>query len=80
GRVLVALQQGYGTSLKWVLNHTRLVGVVFLGTIALNIWLYIAIPKTFFPEQDTGVLMGGIQADQSISLLALRGALPEGLK
>ncbi|VEA05570.1 multidrug efflux system subunit MdtC [Salmonella enterica subsp. enterica serovar Sanjuan] len=44
GRLLVALQQGYGTSLKWVLNHTRLVGVVFLGTVALNIWLYIAIP------------------------------------
>ncbi|STL52956.1 multidrug resistance protein [Escherichia coli] len=52
---------------EWVLNHTRLVGVVLLGTIALNIWLYISIPKTFFPEQDTGVLMGGIQADQSIS-------------
>lgn len=58
GRVLVALQQSYGTSLKWVLRHTRLVGVVLLGTIALNIWLYISIPKTFFPEQDTGVLMG----------------------
>ncbi|RXC75179.1 multidrug transporter, partial [Escherichia coli] len=40
GRMLVALQQGYGKSLKWVLNHTRLVGVVLLGTIALNIWLY----------------------------------------
>ncbi|STE85241.1 multidrug resistance protein [Escherichia coli] len=48
--MLVALQQGYGKSLKWVLNHTRLVGVVLLGTIALNIWLYISIPKTFFPE------------------------------
>jgi multidrug efflux pump len=40
---------------------------VLLGTIALSVWLYISIPKTFFPEQDTGVLMGGIQADQSIS-------------
>ncbi|WP_423304077.1 efflux RND transporter permease subunit, partial [Escherichia coli] len=75
GRMLVALQQGYGKSLKWVLNHTRLVGVVLLGTIALNIWLYISIPKTFFPEQDTGVLMGGIQADQSISFQAMRGKL-----
>lgn len=43
GRMLVALQQGYGKSLNWVLNHTRLVGVVLLGTIALNIWLYISI-------------------------------------
>ncbi len=41
GRMLVALQQGYGKSLNWVLDHTRLVGVVLLGTIALNIWLYI---------------------------------------
>ncbi|HEC6691013.1 TPA: multidrug efflux RND transporter permease subunit MdtC [Salmonella enterica subsp. enterica serovar Virchow] len=80
GRLLVALQQGYGTSLKWVLNHTRLVGVVFLGTVALNIWLYIAIPKTFFPEQDTGVLMGGIQADQSISFQAMRGKLQDFMK
>ncbi|MBN0749274.1 efflux RND transporter permease subunit, partial [Pseudomonas aeruginosa] len=43
---------------------------VVLGTIALSVWLYISIPKTFFPEQDTGVLMGGIQADQSISFQA----------
>ncbi len=62
GRLLTRIQQQYASSLKWVLNHARLVGVVLLGTIALNIWLYISIPKTFFPEQDTGVLMGGIQA------------------
>ncbi|ENL0774656.1 multidrug efflux RND transporter permease subunit MdtC [Escherichia coli] len=80
GRMLVALQQGYGKSLKWVLNHTRLVGAVLLGTIALNIWLYISIPKTFFPEQDTGVLMGGIQADQSISFQAMRGKLQDFMK
>lgn len=58
----------------------RLVGVVLLGTIALNIWLYISIPKTFFPEQDTGVLMGGIQADQSISFQAMRGKLQDFMK
>ncbi len=50
------------------------------GTIALNIWLYISIPKTFFPEQDTGVLMGGIQADQSISFQAMRGKLQDFMK
>jgi len=80
GRLLLGLQQGYAKSLKWVLNHTRLVGVVLLGTIALNVWLYIAIPKTFFPEQDTGVLMGGIQADQSISFQAMRGKLADFMK
>ena len=80
GRMLVALQQGYGRSLRWVLRHTRLVGLVLLATIALNIWLYITIPKTFFPEQDTGVLMGGIQADQSISFPAMRGKLEDFMK
>ncbi|WP_312978517.1 multidrug efflux RND transporter permease subunit MdtC [Atlantibacter sp.] len=80
GRVLTALQEGYATSLHWVLRHTRLVGVVLLATIALNIWLYIAIPKTFFPEQDTGRLMGGIQTDQSISFQAMRGKLEDFMK
>ncbi|OAT27172.1 MdtC family multidrug transporter [Buttiauxella ferragutiae ATCC 51602] len=80
GRLLVAMQQGYGRSLKWVLNHTKLVGVVLLATMALNIWLYIAIPKTFFPEQDTGRLMGNIQADQSISFQAMRGKLQDFMK
>lgn len=80
GRVLTAIQEGYATSLQWVLRHTRLAGVVLLATIALNIWLYIAIPKTFFPEQDTGRLMGGIQADQSISFQAMRGKLQDFMK
>jgi len=80
GRVLVAMQRGYGKSLKWVLNHARLVGLVLLATIALNVWLYISIPKTFFPEQDTGVVMGNIQADQSISFQAMRGKLQDFMK
>ncbi|MBL7634029.1 MULTISPECIES: multidrug efflux RND transporter permease subunit MdtC [Atlantibacter] len=80
GRLLTALQEGYAKSLQWVLRHTKLVGVVLLATIALNIWLYIAIPKTFFPEQDTGRLMGGIQADQSISFQAMRGKLEDFMK
>ncbi|MGR6890390.1 MdtB/MuxB family multidrug efflux RND transporter permease subunit [Klebsiella pneumoniae] len=80
GRLLVAVQGGYGKSLKWVLKHSRLTGLVVLGTIALSVWLYISIPKTFFPEQDTGVLMDGIQADQSISFQAMRGKLQDFMK
>jgi multidrug efflux pump len=38
GRLLMALQESYGKSLKWVLNHTRIVGLVLLGTIVLNVW------------------------------------------
>ncbi|WP_369834222.1 multidrug efflux RND transporter permease subunit MdtC [Cronobacter dublinensis] len=79
-RLLLALQGGYARSLGWVLNHARLVGLVLLATIALNVWLYISIPKTFFPEQDTGRLMGGIQADQSISFQAMRGKLQDFMK
>ncbi|EOL8965623.1 multidrug efflux RND transporter permease subunit MdtC [Cronobacter dublinensis] len=79
-RLLLSLQGGYARSLGWVLNHARLVGVVLLATIALNVWLYISIPKTFFPEQDTGRLMGGIQADQSISFQAMRGKLQDFMK
>ncbi|MBX9334661.1 efflux RND transporter permease subunit, partial [Serratia marcescens] len=49
GKMLLALQQGYGRSLNWVLGHSRWVLAVFLATLALNVWLYISIPKTFFP-------------------------------
>nr|WP_232093962.1 multidrug efflux RND transporter permease subunit MdtC [Serratia ureilytica] len=80
GKMLLALQQGYGRSLNWVLGHSRWVLAVFLATIALNVWLYISIPKTFFPEQDTGRLMGFIQADQSISFQAMRGKLEDFMK
>nr|WP_206286273.1 multidrug efflux RND transporter permease subunit MdtC [Yersinia massiliensis] len=80
GKVLLAIQQGYGRSLNWVLNHTRWVMVVLLSTIALNVWLYISIPKTFFPEQDTGRMMGFIQADQSISFQAMQQKLKNFMK
>ena len=78
--LLLRMQQGYGRSLNWVLNHARWVGVVLLATIALNVWLYISIPKTFFPEQDTGRLMGFIQADQSISFQAMRGKMSDFIR
>jgi len=78
--LLLRMQQGYGRSLNWVLNHARWVGIVLVATIALNVWLYIAIPKTFFPEQDTGRLMGYIQADQSISFQAMRGKMSDFIR
>lgn len=80
GRVLNAIQQGYGRSLNWVLNHSRWTLLVFLATIGLTVYLYISIPKTFMPEQDTGRVMGFIQADQSISFQAMRGKLEGFMK
>ncbi|KOC88296.1 multidrug efflux RND transporter permease subunit MdtC [Winslowiella iniecta] len=79
-KLLLRLQQGYGSSLRWVLNHARWTLVVLLATIGLTVYMYISIPKTFFPEQDTGRLMGNISADQSISFQAMRGKLEDFMK
>ncbi len=77
---MTRVQQGYARSLLWVLQHARWVLVLFLATLALNVWLYIAIPKTLMPEQDTGRLLGFIQADQSISFQAMRGKLQDFMR
>jgi multidrug efflux pump len=62
-----AMLAGYGRSLRWALRHPRLVGVGLLLTIILNVALFVVVPKGFFPEQDTGLIIGTIQADQDIS-------------
>lgn len=80
GKILLVVQQGYGRSLNWVLNHARWTLMVFIATIGLTVYLYISIPKTFMPEQDTGRLMGFIQADQSISFQSMRGKLENFMK
>ena len=77
GRLLMAIQQGYGRSLNVVLNHARWVLLLFFATIALTGWLFVHIPKTFMPEQDTGRLSGFISADQSISFQAMRSKLQD---
>ena len=61
------IQNGYARSLAVILNHSLLVLLVLFATIALNVWLFMLIPKGFFPQQDTGRLTGSLQADQSIS-------------
>ncbi len=71
-RGFAALQRWYGGSLRFVLRHPLATMLVFLVTIILNIHLYVTIPKGFFPQQDTGRIVGGIRADQSISFQAMR--------
>ena len=71
-RLFGGLQRLYGRSLGLVLRHPLLTMVVFLATVLLNIHLYVTIPKGFFPQQDTGRIVGGIRADQSISFQAMR--------
>jgi multidrug efflux pump len=63
--------RGYGRSLAWALEHSRIIFVVFLGAIALNGILAYYVPKGYFPEQDTGRLIGSLQADQSVSFQAM---------
>ncbi len=70
-------QSLYGRTLAWSLRHSLLVVLVLLVTIVLNVALFVVIPKGFFPQQDTGRMMGGLQADQSISFQAMQGKLTE---
>src|SRR5262249_34492664 len=61
----------YGKTLRWVLNHQDATLLVAIGTLVLTTWLYIVIPKGFFPVQDTGVILGISEAEQSISFTAM---------
>ena len=75
GAMLAGMQRGYAASLAVVLRHPRLTMLSLLLIIAGNVWLYIIVPKGFFPQQDTGVIMGGIRADQSASFQAMQTKL-----
>ena len=62
----------YERTLGWALRHTAIVMLALFGTVCLTVFLFGVIPKGFFPEQDTGRLIGAIQADQSISFQAMQ--------
>ena len=74
------LLAAYGRSLSWALRHPRLIMLVLLSTVALNIELYRIIPKGLFPQQDTGRLIGRLEADQSISFQGVTRKLEEMLR
>ncbi|OTG82957.1 efflux RND transporter permease subunit [Acinetobacter sp. ANC 4648] len=61
----------YKWSLAVALRFKALTLIIFLFTIAFNVYLYVVIPKGFFPQQDTGVLRGSLRADQNISFNAM---------
>jgi multidrug efflux pump len=71
------VQAFYGRTLAWSLRHSLLVILVLLTTVVLNVVLFVMVPKGFFPEQDTGRMMGSLQADQSISFQAMQGKLTQ---
>ena len=84
GRVARWFEQGfdkihaaYRHSLDWALGSIALVMVIFVFVIGLNVYLFAAAPKGFFPQQDTGQINGGLRADQSISFQAMQEKLKQ---
>jgi len=61
------LRQGYARGLDWALGHRAIVMALFCGLVALNVWMYVQIPKTVLPPQDTGQLRGFIRGDDGFS-------------
>jgi multidrug efflux pump len=57
----------YRVTVGWVLRHKRLTLAVAIAMLVLNVWLYKVVPKGFFPQQDTGRMVGTVQGDQDVS-------------
>jgi multidrug efflux pump len=72
-----AMLAGYDRSLRRALRHPLLIVTILLATVVINVELYRIVPKGFFPQQDTGRIMGQIQADQSISFQLMRQKLQQ---
>ena len=69
---LERLAAEYARGLRWVLGHQKLVLTITVLTFVLNVYLYILVPKGFFPEQDTGRIGGQIQGQQDVSFPDLK--------
>jgi multidrug efflux pump len=70
-----ALLRGYDRALRAVLRHQPVVLSVTLATVGLSVYLFVIVPKGFFPQQDTGRLIGSLQAAQDVSFTALKEKL-----
>ena len=69
--VLQRVIEVYGKTLQWVLKHQTATLLVAAGTMALTVWLYVIVPKGFFPVQDTGVIQGISEAPPTTSFPAM---------
>jgi multidrug efflux pump len=69
--VFNTILKSYRHSLAWVLRHQPLTLAVTIGVACLSVYLYIIVPKGFFPQQDTGRIMGSVQAAQDISFQSM---------
>ena len=71
-RVFQIILRGYERSLRWVMEHSAIVLVIAIATLCFNIYLFVMVPKGFFPQQDGGRLTGNFMGDQSISFQAMQ--------
>ncbi len=69
------MQDGYARSLRWVLRHQPLVFAIMLGTVGLAVYLYVVVPKGFFPQQDTGRINGNARAPEDMAFATMRDKL-----
>ncbi len=71
-RVHARMVAGYDRSLGWALRHRRLTLLSLLATIVLNVALYVVVPKTLMPQQDTGQLIGFVRGDNGLSFTVMQ--------
>jgi multidrug efflux pump len=69
--------RGYELTLRWSLKHSLFILLILIGSTALNFYLFNVVPKSFFPDQDSGALIGGIQGDSAISFQLMRQKMQE---
>ena len=79
-RAFQSMLSFYEDTLRWALRNGPIMMVILLATIGLNVYLYVIVPKGFFPQQDTGRLQGGVRADQSVSFQSMRGKMTEFIR
>lgn len=79
-RITVLMHKHYETGLAWALQHSKLMLLLTIAAVGLSIYLALIIPKGFFPQQDTGRIIGSIQAQQDISFQAMRQKMASFVK
>jgi multidrug efflux pump len=79
-RVFDAALGFYERTLTAALGAPKIVMLILAVTVALNVFLFVEVPKGFFPQQDTGRMIGGLQADQSISFQLMKQKLKQFIK
>ena len=77
---LNALLAAYSRGLAWVMAHQKITMFSLVLTVLLNLFLFTVVQKGFFPNQDTGLLMGALRADQNISFQAMKPKMLEFTK